>query len=121
MKINTNTPTIKLVAHVTLNGLESLERGQINLEDPRLNESLGTFQLELHADEHTAKAMEVEIRAARAKHGSEAALHYLDNQFIKPWRVYIAMMTSGDPEIDQFTQNEANRLGHHLNVATKQN
>jgi len=120
MKINTNTQ-IKLVAHITLNGLESLERGQIDLKDPRLNGNLGTLQLELHTDEHTAKAMEVEIRAARAIHGSEAALHYLDNKFIKPWRVHIAMMTSGDSEVDQFTQNEANRLGHHLNVATKQN
>lgn len=120
MKINTNTP-IKLVAHVTLNGLESLERGQIDLKDPRLDGGLGTVQLELHTDEETARAMETEIRVARAIHGPEAALHYLDNKFIKSCRVLVATITSGDPEIDQFAQIQAKHQGHHLNVATKLN
>lgn len=92
MKINTNTQ-IKLVAHITLNGLESLERGQIDLKDPRLDGGLGTVQLELDADEHTAKAMEAETDLARAIHGAEAALHYLQNIFIEPGLAYISMAT----------------------------
>jgi len=117
MKTNTNTP-IKLVAHITLNGLQSLERGQISLDDPRLDGSPGTVQLELHTDEHTAKTMEFEIYAARALLGSEAALHHIDEKFIKPWRVLIAVVTTGNPECDQYVQNMAKNEGHQLNVAT---
>jgi hypothetical protein len=45
---------VSLVAHVTIRGLESLERGRIDLNDPRLNGELGTVQLELHTDRRTA-------------------------------------------------------------------
>jgi hypothetical protein len=117
MKINTNTQ-IKLVAHVTLSGLESLERGQIDLQDPRLNGSPGTVQLELHTDEETAVRMEIETGAARAIFGAEAALHYLDDKFINPWRVQIAMVTTGDPAVDRYTQDQARSLGRELSVAT---
>ena len=120
MKIKTNTP-IKLVAHLTLSGLESIEPGQIDLQDPRLDGRLGTVQLELHTDEHTAATMQAEIETVRAKFGKEAALVHLDKNFIIPWRVQIAMVTTGNPDVDRFTQDQARSLGHQLNVATSLN
>ena len=116
MKLNTEITS--LVAHITIRGLESLERGQIDLSDPRLDGGLGTLQLELHTDEATATQMDYEIKSTRAFFGAEAALHYLDSMYIKPWRVRVALMTSGDSELDQYVQNQAKMSGHELNVAT---
>lgn len=111
---------VSLVAHVTLRGLESLERGRIDLKDPRLDGSLGTVQLELHADRETATQMEVEIMACRGLFGCEGALQHLDAAFILPSRVKVAQITSGDAELDQFVQDKAQQQGHRLEVATAQ-
>lgn len=112
---------ISLVAHVTVRGLESLERGRIDLNDARLDGELGTVQLELHTDRRTARQMEHELKAARALFNDEWALRHLDEAFIKPWRVKIAQVTSGDRELDRYVQDQAEAQGHALKVATAGN
>ena len=112
---------VSLVAHVTVRGLESIKRGRIDLSDPRLDGEPGTVQLELHTDRRTARQMQHEIMAARALFNDEWALKHLDEAFIKPWRVIIAQVTSGDPDIDGFVRRTAKAQGHDLKVATLQN
>lgn len=108
---------VSLVAHVTVRGLESLKRGRIDLKDPRLDGEAGTVQLELHADHRVARQMEQEIMAARALFGEEGALQHLDECFIKPWRVKVALVTSGDAQLDAYIQTEGARQGHEVSVA----
>lgn len=102
---------ISLVAHVTIRGLESLERGRIDLSDPRLNGELGTIQLELHADPFVADQMEHEIKAAQALFGNEGALKHLDEAFIIPGRVEIVMVTSGRADVDSHMRSYAAQAG----------
>ena len=68
--MKTRNKLISLVAHVTIRGLESLKRGRIDLNDPRLDGELGTVQLELHTDRRTARQMEMEIMACRGLLGA---------------------------------------------------
>lgn len=110
---------VSLVAHVTIHGLESLERGRIDLPDSRLDGMPGTVQLELHTDHRTAHQMEVSIMAVKGRFGKEAALRYLDTVFIEPWRVKVALVTSGDVEVDSFIKDKAREEGHSLAVATE--
>lgn len=111
---------ISLVAHITVRGLESLERGRIDLKDPRLTGELGTVQLELHTDRKTAQIMEFEIQAARALFGDEGALQHLDESFIEPWRVKVALVTTGNSEADAHIKREGAVIGHEVHVATIQ-
>ena len=109
---------ISLVAHVTVRGLESLERGRIDLSDPRLDGELGTVQLELHSDLRNARQMEHEIKAARAMFGSEGALTHLDEAYIIPSRVEVALVTSGNSEVDNFIKSKAKQEWYAVNVAS---
>ena len=109
---------VSLVAHVTVRGLESLKRGRIDLSDPRLDGEPGTVQLELHTDRRTARQIEHEIMAARALFDDEWALRHLDEAFIKPWRVIIVQVTSGDVLIDQLIREASASQGQELKVAT---
>lgn len=106
------------MAHVTLRGLEALTRGQIDLSDPRLDGGLGTVQLELHAGPTTANQMEEAIKTAQAMFGPQGALKILDDAYIIPWRVKVALVTSGDSELDGFIKDKAKQEGHELKVAT---
>lgn len=115
------THQISLVAHVTIRGLESLTRGHIDLNDPRLkNAGLGTVQLELQTDPQTAYQLEHEIMAARALYDSEFALQRLDNAYILTDRVTIAQVTTGNAVNDRYMQETARLQGADLKAATNQ-
>jgi hypothetical protein len=109
---------ISLVAHVTIRGLESLKRGRIDLKDPRLDGGLGTVQLELHTDRRTARQMEMEIMACRGLFGDNGALQHLDEAFILPSRVKVALVTSGDKEVDRYIQDCGKAQGYDVQMAT---
>ena len=116
--MKTKNKKTSLVAHITTRGLEALTRGRIDLSDPRLDGELGTVQLELHTDRETARQMQFEIEAAQALIGNEGALHHLDEAYILPWRVKIALITTGDSEIDSSIKSIGAAEGHLLNMAT---
>jgi len=109
---------VSLVAHVTVRGLESLKRGQIDLSDSRLDGSPGTVQLELHMGRKIARQLEHEIKAAQALFGNNGALQHLDEAYIKPWQVKVALVTSGNPEVDDHIQQAARIQGYQLHVAS---
>lgn len=109
---------VSLVAHITVRGLESLERGQIDLSDPRLDGEPGTVQMELHTDKKTAKQILYEANAARRLVGDEGALHYIDETYIQPWGVKVALITTGDSELDQSILRYGASEGHEVTVAT---
>jgi hypothetical protein len=71
--------------------------------------------------EPQTKNLLFEVKAATALFGYPGALQHLDEQFIKPWRVKIDKVTSGDAEVDSYIQRTGAQLGHNLNVATPQN
>lgn len=116
--MKTRNKQISLVAHVTMRGLESLKRGRIDLNDARLDGALGTVQLELHTDRRTARQMEMEIMACRGLFGDEGALQYLDEAYILPSRVKVALVTSGDKETDRYIQDCGKAQGYDVSVAT---
>lgn len=118
--MKSKTQHISIVAHVTVRGLEALNRGRIDLSDPRLCGELGTVQLELHADPITADQMEHEIMAARALYDSEFALQRLDDAYILTDRVTIAQVTTGNADNDRYMQETARSQGAELKVATNQ-
>ncbi|NBB81128.1 MAG: hypothetical protein GVY36_17095 [Verrucomicrobia bacterium] len=109
---------ISIVAHVTIRGLESLKRGRIDLNDPRLDGERGTVQLELHTDRRTARQMEMEIMACRGLFGDEGALQHLDEAYISPSRVKVALVTSGNKETDRYIQDCGKAQGYNVQVAT---
>jgi len=53
--------------------------------------------------------------------GHEGSLHFMDQVFIEPWRVIVALVTTGNADVDAFTQQQAALQGHDLKVATSQN
>lgn len=112
---------IKLVAHITVRGLESLERGQIDLKDPRLDGEPGTVQMELHSDSKTAKQILYEASRVREIAGDEVALYYIDKTYIQPWRVKVALITTGYPELDQVILEYGASEGYDVTVATAGN
>jgi hypothetical protein len=112
---------ISLVAHITVRGLESLERGRIDLKDPRLDGESGTVQMELHGDRKTTKQMLYEANAAKELIGDEGALYYIDETYIRPWRVKVALITTGDSERDELIVRYGESEGHEVMVATAGN
>ncbi len=101
-----------------MRGLETLKRGRIDLNDSRLDGEPGTVQLELHADRRVARQMEVEIMACRGLFGDEGALQHLDEAYILPSRVKVALVTSGDKGIDRYIQDCGKAQGYDVQVAT---
>ena len=109
---------ISLVAHVTVRGLESLKRGHIDLNDPRLDGEPGTVQLELHTDRRTARQLEIEIMACQGLFGEAGALQHLDEAYILRSRVKVALVTSGDSGIDRYIQDCGKAQGCDVQMAT---
>jgi hypothetical protein len=64
--------------------------------------------------------MQFEIQAARALFGDQGALQHLDEAFIKPWRVVVALVTTGNSEVDAHIKREGAVIAHEVHVATMQ-
>ena len=89
----------------------------INPSDPRLDGEPGKLAMQIQADAETARELLRTIKRAKRKHGSEYALQVLDS-YIKPWRVYVESITTGNCLTDAYVKSAALDQGQNINVAT---
>lgn len=96
---------IKFAAIITAAGLSSLERGEIDVKDPRLDGTPGTVALEIHADRKTAKSLTRHIRRALRRRDFEGALQILD-RYLLPWLVRMAAASTGHRDRDEVIRKQ---------------
>lgn len=109
-----NNP-IKFTAIVTVEGLSVFEKAQFDTKDPRLDGAPGTVALEIHADAQTASLFERDVCRALRRRGPAKAMAVMD-EYIIPWRVLIAKVTTGDAFKDTFIKAVSEIEGYDANV-----
>lgn len=107
---------ILLVALVSIRGLDSLKRGIINPNDPYLDGEPGKVAMQIEADPRTARKLLRDIKRARRHHDSEYALQVLDS-YIKPWRVIVESIATGNSVTDARIKSAALDRGQHISIA----
>lgn len=100
-----NNKLVKLTVIATAEGLQSLEKGELDTSDRRLDGLPGTIGMELHADPITAKSLERRVRRTLRRRGREAALQAL-NPYLETWRVLMEKVSTGDREMDESIRAE---------------
>ena len=96
---------VKLTVIATAEGLHSLEKGELDTSDRRLDGLPGTIGMELHADLKTAKLLERRVRKTLRRRGREAALQALD-PYLKTWQVLMGNVSTGNRELDESIRGE---------------